>query len=159
MPKGTKGFQRGNSVGKVFTQSRQPQKRGRKPALYKQLLKKNAKIGEIELSKEDYHRVLHFLIERTPGELEKLAKDYNTPVWVSNIISALFSDVKAGRITTLNMVFDRLFGKATLSIDGEVETNVHNTINVDFSILTTEELLNYDHLLDKLIANETINQK
>lgn len=149
MPKGTKGFKHGNTVGKVFTQSRQPQKRGRKPALYKQLLKKNAKIGEIELSKEDYHRVLRFLIERTPGELKNIAKDDNTPVWVSNIISALFSDVKAGRITTINMVFDRLFGKATQIVEGEIDKITTHRIEPNLSVLSNDELILYRQILLK----------
>lgn len=149
MPKGTKGFQPGNSIGKVFTQSRQPRKRGRKPALYKQLLKKNAKIGEIELSKEDYHRVLRFLIERTPGELKNIAKDDNTPVWVSNIISALFSDVKAGRITTINMVFDRLFGKATQIVEGEIDKITTHRIEPNLSVLSNDELILYRQILLK----------
>lgn len=150
MANGKKGFQPGNVVGVRFSATRQPKKAGRKPTLYKQLFKTTLKRVEVEMSKEDYYKILSYLIERTPGELKVIAKSEQTPLWISNIISALFKDVKAGRINTLNIVFDRLFGKPTQIIEGEIESTVNHNIEVDLSILTTEELLQYNALLEKI---------
>lgn len=153
MAKGKKGFQPGNTLGQVFTQSRQPQNKGRKPTLYRQLFKTTSKRVEFEMSKEDYYKVIRYLMERTPGELKKIAKHEETPVWVSNIISALSSDMKAGRLTTINVVFDRLFGKPTQVIEGEIENNVTVKHEVDLTVLSTDELCTYNCLLEKLRVN------
>jgi hypothetical protein len=153
MANGKKGFQPGNVVGVRFSATRQPKKTGRKPTLYKQLFKTTSKRVEVEMSKEDYYKILSYLIERTPGELKVIAKSEQTPLWISNIISAIFKDVKAGRINTLNIIFDRLFGKPTQIIEGEIESTVNHNIEVDVSILTTEELLQYNVLLDKIREN------
>ncbi len=158
MEKNKKGFQPGHNLGVTFSSTRQPKNRGRKPALYKQLLKTTDKRVEIELSKEDYYKVIRYLMERTPGELKRIAKDENIPVWVSNIISAIFMDMKAGRINTLNTVFDRLFGKPTQVFEGKIESTVNHNIEVDVSILTTEELLQYNGLLEKIkLSNKQNN--
>ncbi len=158
MANGKKGFQPGNVVGVRFSATRQPKKAGRKPTLYKQLFKTSSRRVEVELSKEDYYKVIRYLMERTPGELKRIAKDENIPVWVSNIISAIFMDVKAGRINTLNTVFDRLFGKPTQIIEGKIESTVNHNIEVDLSILTTEELLQYNGLLEKIkLSNKQNN--
>lgn len=150
MAKGKKGFQPGNTLGQVFTRSRQPQNKGRKPTLYKQLLKTTSKRVEFEMSKEDYYKVIRYLMERTPGELKKIAKSEDTPIWVSNIISALSMDLKTGRLTTINTVFDRLFGKATQTIEGEIEGNITVKQEMDLSVLSDDELYAYGCLLEKI---------
>lgn len=50
------------------------------------------------------------------------------------------------------MIFDRIFGKASLTIESEVNAQVTNN-SVDLSALTTEELIQYNALLDKLNGN------
>ncbi|MDH6357631.1 hypothetical protein [Parabacteroides sp. PF5-9] len=150
MAKGKKGFQPGNTVGKQFSATRQPEKSGRKPTLYKQLFKATAKRVEIELSKEDYYNILRYLMERTPSELRTIAKCEQTPIWVSNIISSIFTDTKAGKVSTLNILFDRLFGKPTQIIESEIGATISSKQEIDLSVLTTEELLIYNSFLDKI---------
>ena len=154
MTKGKKGFQPGNTIGKVFTQSRQPPKRGRKPTIYKQYIKKTAKNGEERMSKEDYYRIIRYLMERTPGELKSIAKSEDTPVWISNIISALSMDIKTGRLTTINGVFDRLFGKPTQMIEGELDNNITLKQEMDLSVLSTDELVILNELMEKVIIGK-----
>ena len=55
--------------------------------------------------------------------------------------------MRYGRTSTIEMLFDRVFGKATQTIEGEINTNVNP---VDLSVLTTEELLQYNALLEKI---------
>jgi hypothetical protein len=153
MANGKKGFQPGNVVGVRFSATRQPKKTGRKPTLYKQLFNNTSKRFKIELSKEDYYKVIRFLMECTPGELKKIAKDESTPMWVSNIISAIFTDIKYGKINTLNTFFNRLFGKPTQTIESEIEGIVNHKFEIDLSVLTDEELLQYNVLLEKIREN------
>jgi hypothetical protein len=153
MANGKKGFQPGNVVGVRFSATRQPKKAGRKPTLYKQLFNNTSKRFEIELSKEDYYKVIRFLMECTPGELKRIDEDESTPMWVSNIISAIFTDIKYGKINTLNTFFNRLFGKPTQTIESEIEGIVNHKFEIDLSVLTNEELLQYEAFLDKMIEN------
>ena len=125
-------FEKGNSSGKEyrFSSENQPKKNGRKPALYKKLKELTGKKVDYELSKEDYYKVIRYLMERTPGELKKIlenAKDDtngSTPVWVINVISAINSDIRYGRTTTIDSIFDRLFGKASQPIEGDINASV-----------------------------------
>lgn len=155
MEKGKKGFQPGNTLGRSsrFSSNNQPRAKGRKPALYRELLKATGKRVECELSKEDYYKVIRFLMERTPSELSNLLKDERTPLIVCNIARALLMDTKLGRITTINFVFDRLFGKPTQVIEGELESTINHRVEFDLSILSTEELMEYNILLEKIRIN------
>ena len=100
--------------------------------------------------------MIRFLMERSPNELERLIKDENgqpnkdTPIWVLNIVSAINSDIRYGRTFTIEMIFDRIFGKATQPIDGDVNAQVTTTNSVDLSALSTEELLQYNALTEKI---------
>ncbi|MDH6398414.1 hypothetical protein [Dysgonomonas sp. PF1-23] len=144
-------FEKGNTVGNRFTSENQPKKNGRKPSLYKQLKSITGKKVDYELSKEDYFKTIRFLMERTKDELNSIMKDEQTPIWVCNIISAIFSDIRYGRTSTVEMIFDRLFGKSTQPIEGDVNANVSGSVGmVDLSKLTTEELVQYNQLLDKI---------
>lgn len=153
MANGKKGFQPGNVVGVRFSATRQPKKVGRKPTLYKQLFNNTSKRFEVELSKEDYYKVIRFLMECTPSELKRITEDESTPMWVSNIISAIFRDIKYGKINTLNTFFNRLFGKPTQTIESEIEGIVNHKFEIDLSVLTYEELLQYEACLNKMTEN------
>ncbi|MEG1554517.1 MAG: hypothetical protein RR363_05805 [Rikenellaceae bacterium] len=108
------------------------------------------------MSKEDYFKVIRYLMERTPGELKKILEDAKdeekgtTPVWVINIISAINSDIRYGRTSTMDMIFDRLFGRSTQPIEGEINGQVNSEVNMNFTALTTDELLKYNELLEKI---------
>lgn len=143
-------FEKGNTVGNRFTPDNQPKKNGRKPSLYKQLKDLTGKKVDYELSKEDYFKTIRFLMERTKDELSAILKDTKTPIWVCNIISAIFSDIRYGRTSTVEMIFDRLFGKSTQPIEGDVNANISGSVGVDLSGLSTDELILYNQLLDKV---------
>ncbi|MEG2120465.1 MAG: hypothetical protein RRZ64_00225 [Rikenellaceae bacterium] len=149
-------FEKGNNIGKQFSSDNQPKKNGRKPSLYKQLKDLTGKRVEYEMSKEDYFKVIRYLMERTPGELKKILEDAKdeekgtTPVWVINIISAINSDIRYGRTSTMDMIFDRLFGRSTQPIEGEINGQVNSEVNMNFTALTTDELLKYNELLEKI---------
>ena len=72
-----------------------------------------------------------------------------TPIWVLNVVSAINTDIRYGRTSTVEMLFDRVFGKATQPIESDVQLTNNS---VDLSALTTEELLQYNSLLEKIKA-------
>ena len=105
-----------------------------------------------EMSKEDYYKVIRFLMESTPETLEGLVKNKaGTPVWVLNVVSAINADIRYGRTYTVDSLFDRVFGKPTQQIESEVNAQVTNN-SMDLSALTTDELLQYNSLLEKIKA-------
>ena len=88
------------------------------PQMYKQLKELTGKKVDYELSKEDYYKTIRFLLERSKGELNKIMADANredstTPIWVCNIISAIFTDIRFGRTSTVEMIFDRIFWQSS----------------------------------------------
>ena len=121
-------FQKGNSIGHRFTADDQPKNAGRKPALYKKLKVLTGKKVDHELSKEDYYNIIKYLIERSPNEMDALSRNKDghankdTPIWILNIISAINTDVRYGRTTTIDSLFDMFFGKATQAIEASIST-------------------------------------
>ncbi|MBQ7774514.1 MAG: hypothetical protein IJ379_01205 [Lachnospiraceae bacterium] len=153
-------FEKGNKVGNRFTSENQPQNRGRKPSLYKKLKALTGKKVGYELEKEDYFNVIRWIMEQNTSTLEVLIKgadgkpNKDTPLWLINIISAINTDIRYGRTSTVEMIFDRVFGKATQPIEGDINAQVTNN-SVNLSALTTEELLQYNALLEKIKGNGT----
>lgn len=153
-------FQNGNNLGKDyrFSSDNQPKKNGRKPALYKQLKELTGKKVDFELSKEDYFKTIRFLMERSPAELKKIVEDArdndkaSTPIWVLNIISAIQMDIRYGRTSTIEMIFDRLFGKALQPIESDLNAQFSGDINL--SVLSNDELIKYNELLEKLYVKK-----
>lgn len=149
------GFEVGNKIGNRFTSTDQPANAGRKPSVYKYIKTITGKKVAAEMSKEDYLKVIRFLMESTPEELEPLVKSADnkpnkkTPIWVLNVVSAINTDIRYGRTSTVEMLFDRVFGKATQPIESDVQLTNNS---VDLSALTTEELLQYNSLLEKIRA-------
>lgn len=134
--RGTKKIKRETSVmageyehikgkGNRFSSTNQPKRNGRKPSLYN-LIKNTIKVNDVEaeLSKEDYFKLVAFLIERPLKELKEIASNDETPIWIVNIIRAIISDANAGQMRTLDSLFDRMFGKATMEMKAEVNTTV-----------------------------------
>jgi oligoendopeptidase F len=150
-------FEKGNKRGHRFTSEDQPKSRGRGHlSVLKYIQQTTGKKVDPKSGKEDILRVMRHLYESSTEELEPLLKDPDdktkpnkkTPTWVLNFISAMNTDIRYGRTATLEMMFDRVFGKATQNIEGEINANVSS--NLDLSALSDEELLQYNTLLDKM---------
>lgn len=151
-------FEKGNTKGKRFTSENQPKKRGRgKFSVLNYIKQTTGKSVDPQSSKEEILKVIQHIYESSPAELEPLMKDPNdptkpnpnTPMWVLNVIAAINTDMRYGRTSTIEMLFDRVFGKATQTIEGNIDANVKNG-PVDLSMLSTEELLQYNELLEKI---------
>lgn len=150
-------FEKGNTKGNRFTSENQPKKKGRgRLSVLKYIQQTTGKKVDPQSSKEEILRVIQHIYESSPSELEALIKDPNdptkgnpnTPMWVLNVIAAINADLRYGRTTTIEMLFDRVFGKATQPIEGNIDTTVTNTL--DLSVLSDEELITYNSLLEKI---------
>ena len=154
-------FEKGNKQGNRFTSENQPKRKGRgKFSVLSYIRQTTGKKVDPQSSKEEILKVIQHIYESSPAELEPLMKDpndptkpnANTPMWVLNVIAAINTDMRYGRTSTIEMLFDRVFGKATQPIEADVNAQVTNT--VDLSVLTTEELLQYNALLEKITAGK-----
>lgn len=154
-------FEKGNKMGHRFTSDNQPKRKGRgKFSVLSYIRQTTGKKVDPQSSKEEILKVIQHIYESSPAELEPLMKDpndptkpnANTPMWVLNVIAAINTDMRYGRTSTIEMLFDRVFGKATQPIEADVNAQVTNT--VDLLVLTTEELLQYNALLEKITAGK-----
>lgn len=107
-----------------FSSTNQPQRNGRKPSTYALIKKLFGTEANAELSKEDYYKLIAYLLERPIDDLQKLAKDKSAPIWIVTIIRAIIKDAGKGNMFTIDSLFDRLFGKATQSTNNKSETTV-----------------------------------
>lgn len=126
-------FEKGNKIGNRFSSTNQPKKNGRKPKVYKQLKEMIGKAVGYELEQEDYYRIIRFLMEQDLETLNSFIKvkdskgkdilNPKVPIWVINIVTAINTDVRYGRTNTVEMLFDRVFGKAVQTVQGDITTN------------------------------------
>lgn len=147
-------FQKGYKPPHQFSSTHQPAKKGRKPAIYKQLTAQmeSNKIS-IELSKEDFNHLQQWVLERNKEELQQIAKNPQTPVFLVNMIMAIISDTKSGSYGTIERTYERIFGKPKITADiesGGLPIN-HHTHQLDLSNLGDEELA----ILGKIIMQES----
>ena len=128
-----KQFEKGNTLGNRFSSTNQPKKNGRKPKMYKQLKAMIGKAVGYTLEQEDYYNIIRFLMEQDLETLEgfiktkdpKTGKDIlnpKVPIWVINIVTAINTDVRYGRTNTVEMLFDRVFGRAVQPVQGDIIT-------------------------------------
>lgn len=113
-----------------FSATNQPKKNGRKPSLFKQL-KEMAKLdGNIELTREDFTKITLLLLSKPINELKALASSEDTPAWVVDIARSILKDASEGRISTLDSLLDRLFGKATQPTHQDVSVELRGNIPI-----------------------------
>lgn len=112
-----------NVIGKGnrFSSTNQPANKGRKKSVFNQLRDKVYAEEGLRLSREDCYKLCASLIELPVEELKTIYKDTTSPAWVVSIVGAILSDIKFGRMVTVDSLFDRFFGKATQPTDNKTE--------------------------------------
>ncbi|HBG40241.1 MAG TPA: hypothetical protein DDW85_02355 [Porphyromonadaceae bacterium] len=130
-----------------YSKTNPPKNPGRKPSRFKQIIGELDKVGET-LSMEDYRKISLLLLTLNKVELVKIAQDKSSPMALVAIASAIAGDIENKQMTNINNMLDRIFGKATQTVQADVNSNV--TASVDLSGLTTNELLMYNKLLEKV---------
>ena len=87
----------------------------------------------VTFSKKDFYEIYQTLASLTRKELIELREDENTPVFMISLINAIDKDCAEGNNKTIEMMFDRLFGKPAQTTDittGGKE--ISNTPNIVF---------------------------
>ena len=87
----------------------------------------------VTFSKKDFYDIYQTLASMTRKELIELREDENTPVFMISLINAIDRDCAEGNNKTIEMMFDRLFGKPAQTTDittGGKE--ISNTPNIVF---------------------------
>lgn len=112
-----------NVIGKGnrFSSTNQPANKGRKKSVFNQLCDKVYAEEGLRLSREDCYKLCASLIGLPVEELKAIYKDTASPAWVVSIVGAILSDIKFGRMVTVDSLFDRFFGKATQPTDNKTE--------------------------------------
>lgn len=95
------------------------------------------------------YKLIEHLLDLPETQLKDVEKNPNVPIFMSSIAKALIQDKKKGVITTVNLIFDRVFGKA------------HQSLMIDdrtLNEMTESNLKEYDNesLLSFLIENAEI---
>lgn len=116
--------------GNRFSTTNQPKKNGRKPSLYNQLRELAKLENGILLSKEDFTKITSLLLTKSIKELHAMQQDDETPVWITNIARAIIKDSNEGRISTLDTLLDRLFGKATQPTQQDISVEMKGSIPI-----------------------------
>ena len=78
----------------------------------------------LDLTKDDKYRLIEWALERNKEELGNIIADDKSPVFLVTIGTAILHDIIQKRITTVEAIFDRVFGKPSQSVhhlgkDGE----------------------------------------
>ena len=119
-----------NGKATRFSTTNQPQKSGRKPSIYNQI-KDLIKVEiNIELSREDFVKMAKLLLVQPIRILQSITKDEDTPSYVVLIARAILKDASEGRITTLDSLLDRIFGKATQPTQQDVSIAVKGSVPI-----------------------------
>lgn len=98
---------------------------GRPRRMIQQLADKIGTEFNVTLTKEDKYQIIESMLELSINELKLIALDQNAPVFMTMIASSIKADISAGRLYTLDSLFNRFFGmpeqtsKMTLAGDGE----------------------------------------
>ena len=155
-------FQKGNKKGNRFTSENQPQNRGRKPKVYKYLKKVVGESVGHELEEQDFKNIMQALIELPPSKLQALVRgteidpktgrpkpNPETPAWIQILVSNINACMKYGKLDALEYVMERSFGQPKQMIEGTIDSQVTQKPE-DLSMLSTEELLQYNAILEKI---------
>ncbi len=98
-----------------FSSTNQPAKNGRKPKLYT-IAKKTYNI-----SYDEWKEVVIFLIQSTKKEIEAIASDETTPIWITNVCKALQKDTGKGSLSALKELTEKLWGKPLQETKSQVD--------------------------------------
>ena len=105
------------SKGKRFSSEYQPSNY-RKQRLFTRIA---TMLGDekfsVSFTKKDFYDIYQALAGMTRSELIELRENEETPVFMISIINAIDKDCAEGNNKTIEMMFDRLFGRPSQSTD------------------------------------------
>ena len=72
------------------------------------------------LSRTDCYNAIGYMLKMDKPELTSISKSESEPVWKVCIARAILRDIARGFYSTVESLFDRLFGRSHQPIDAEV---------------------------------------
>jgi hypothetical protein len=86
----------------------------------------------IKLSKSQATDIIQNILSKSKAELVELAKNNELPFWISLIARKAQRDYEKGSIHILDVLFDRVYGKPTETVNQTViEQPIFNKIDLD----------------------------
>lgn len=80
---------------------------------------------EVDFSKQDLEKMLKYMSTRNREELKAIVANPKSSVTEINVATAIINDIKAGKIWTLDSLWDRMFGKPKQTSELEGKFDIH----------------------------------
>jgi ribulose bisphosphate carboxylase small subunit len=77
----------------------------------------------VKLSKNDVNQVIQYCLEMSMEKVRELVDDETKPAFFNCIAAAIVADKKQGRITTVESILDRIYGRPTQGVAVDPENN------------------------------------
>jgi len=74
---------------------------------------------DLDLAKDDKYQLCEWMLEKSIKQIKKIVADEASPAFLVSIGMAILADIKAGRTSTVEMVFDRVFGRPNQALQVE----------------------------------------
>lgn len=100
---------------------------GRKKSIAKQFMKELGVELDIIISREDSLKIMQAIMSCNLSQLADIENNENCPVSILTFISSIRADIKHGRTQTLEMLWDKVYGKNVQSV--MVTTNTDLPLN------------------------------
>lgn len=71
---------------------------------------------KVRLTRQDKATIMESMLEKNMEDLKSIATDKRSPAFMVIIANAIKTDIKNGRMTTLDMLLDRFYGRPAQSI-------------------------------------------
>lgn len=139
-------FKKNNQHGKRFSKTYRPRITGRRPSIYKQVAKQVDKEMKLYLSRDDYSKIQQWVIERKVSELIEMLDEPRIPAFLTILIKSVLSDIKSGKTENLDKIYDRIFGRSTISI----VPNIDLSHPIKFEKLTDDEFNTLIDIIQKI---------
>jgi hypothetical protein len=86
----------------------------------------------LKLSKSQTSDIIQVILGKTKNELIELAKNDELPFWISLIVKKAQRDYEKGSIHILDVLFDRVYGKPTETLNQTITENpIFTPIDLD----------------------------
>lgn len=102
------------NIGKKFSKDYQPKNKGMKKSIINKLLEEYqiANQGKT-ISKDDRYKLILNLLDKNEMDLLAIKNNKTMPVFLVCVAGAILSDMTKGQVSTIETVWNRLFGKPT----------------------------------------------
>jgi hypothetical protein len=96
---------------------------GRPRKVLSALAKKVGVDFNVSLSKQDKFAILESMLEMNVKQLKELSLDKTTPAFMVIVSNAIRADLAAGKMHTVNDLFDRFFGRPNVTTKTELDVS------------------------------------